>query len=304
MTISDLYIYPIKSLGGISVSEAVVEEAGFRHDRRFMLVTPDPNGGPALFITQRDNPRMALIDVAIRQEVLHVWHRDQPDNVLELPLKPTGDEQLTAVVWHDQAVDSITVSNGADRWFSTVLGQPCRLVFMPATTRRVVDPAYAHQDADGRPSAVSFADGYPYLLIGQASLDDLNRRLINGPAMAMARFRPNIVVRGSLPYEEDAWQQFRIGDTDFYGVKPCARCVLTTIDPATSQKGKEPLRTLATYRQWKHKILFGQNVLPGVVTSQTGVYSGVLRVGQEVNVLSRQEPWLAPPTLTTAERAL
>jgi uncharacterized protein YcbX len=108
----------------------------------------------------------------------------------------------------------------------------------------------------------------------------------------MLRFRPNIVVAGSLPYEEDAWQQFRIGDVEFFGVKPCARCVLTTIDPETGQKGREPLRTLATYRQWKHKILFGQNVL----AKPTGALTvGTLRVGQPVNVLQRQEPWLTPP---------
>lgn len=286
MTLSELRIYPIKSLGGISVPEAVIEEKGFQHDRRFMLVEPDGQ-----FITQRTNHQMALIDVAITDstgpgETLRVWHRSRPDDVLELPLEPNGDERLTAVVWHEQKVDSITVSPEADRWFSNALDKPCRLVFMPHSTRRPVDPAYDRPEAQDRPSAVSFADGYPYLLIGQASLDDLNQRLPQ--PVEMGRFRPNMVVSGSLPYDEDAWQQFRIGDMNFYGVKPCARCVLTTIDPATGQKGREPLHTLARYRQWKHKILFGQNVLADAGTS------GLLRVGQPVEIVSRVEPWLAP----------
>ncbi len=161
---------------------------------------------------------------------------------------------------------------------------------MPEATHREVEPEYADLDESGRLPAVSFADGYPYLLIGQASLDDLNQRLpIDSQSIEMLRFRPNIIVSGSLPYEEDSWHHFQIGDLNFYGVKPCARCVLTTIDPATGQKGKEPLRTLATYRQWKHKILFGQNVLPDSATT------GVLRVGQTIEVISRQEPWLAAP---------
>ena len=156
---------------------------------------------------------------------------------------------------------------------------------MPETTHRAVDPAYARQH-----DAVSFADGYPYLLIGQASLDNLNQRLAE--PITMHRFRPNIVVAGSAPYDEDAWQQFGVGDVAFYGVKPCARCVLTTIDPQTGQPGREPLRTLSTYRQWKHKILFGQNMLAKPADKRP---LGTLRVGQPVMVLERQEPWLAPP---------
>jgi uncharacterized protein YcbX len=283
MTITHLFIYPIKSLGGISVSEAVVEEKGFRHDRRFMLVTPSGD-----FMTQRTNHHMALIDVAIdSDQTLRVWHRNRPDNVLVLPLTVSPDasgETLSVSIWDDENVPAALVSPEADRWFSDALDKPCRLVFMPGSTRRAVDSTYDRPSAQGRPSAVSFADGYPYLLIGQASLNDLNQRLPQ--PIEMLRFRPNIVVSGGLPYDEDAWQQFRISDMNFYGVKPCARCVLTTIDPATGQKGREPLYTLAQYRQWKHKILFGQNVLADVSAN------GLLRVGQPVEIISRVEPWL------------
>lgn len=291
MILSDLRIYPIKSLGGISVSEAIVDEKGFRYDRRFMLVTPSGN-----FITQRTNPHMALVDVAIdqapKEATLRVWHRNQPEDVLTLPLTLSPDaagNTMSVSIWDSENVPAVLVSEEADQWFSKVLDLPCRLVFMPDSTRRTVDPAYDRHDAQGQASVVSFADGYPYLLIGQASLDDLNRRLPT--PIEMLRFRPNIIVSGSSPYDEDAWQQFRIGDMDFYGVKPCARCILTTIDPATGQKGREPLHTLTTYRRWKHKILFGQNVLPGPGSG------GLLRVGQPVEVVSRVEPWLAPPEL-------
>ena len=286
MTISELRIYPIKSLGGISVTEVVVEEKGFRHDRRFMLV--DPNGK---FMTQRTNHHMALIDVAIQNDSLRIWHRHRPEDVLKLPLSvPTESsvqnrETMLVTIWDDKDVPALIVSDEADRWFTSTLSTPCRLVFMPETTHRPVDPAYAREQ-----DAVSFADGYPYLVIGQASLDNLNQRLAE--PMAMLRFRPNIVVVDSSPNDEDAWNHFRVGGLDFYGVKPCARCVLTTVDPETGKQGKEPLRTLATYRQWKHKILFGQNLL----AKPTGeLVLGTLRVGQPIEVLSRQEPWLAPP---------
>lgn len=291
MTISELYIYPIKSLSGISVQEVIVEEKGFQHDRRFMLVTPDRNGGSGVFMTQRTNHQMALIDIAIlrsdvSEDTLRVWHRHRPDDVLELPLVvTTPTETILVSIWDSIDVPAVTVSDEADRWFSNVLGTDCRLVFMPETTHRAVDPTYALDN-----DAVSFADGYPYLLIGQASLDTLNQRLAE--PIPMLRFRPNVVVQGSSPYEEDSWAEFRVGDLDFYGVKPCARCVLTTIDPETGEQGKEPLRTLTTYRRWNSKILFGQNVL-AKSTGKTTL--GTLRVGQSIEVLTYQEAWLAPP---------
>ena len=284
MTISELYIYPIKSLGGISVVEAVVEPKSLRYDRRFMLVDTD-----GVFMTQRNNHQMALIDVAITGHTLRVWHRHQPADVLELPLElpiPSTDSATIPVdIWDSKGVPALPVSDEADRWFTKTIGKHCRLVFMPETTHRAVDPAYALNN-----DAVSFADGYPYLLIGQASLNDLNQRLTE--PITMRRFRPNIVVSDSTPYDEDAWHQFRVGGMDFYGVKPCARCVLTTIDPETGEAGKEPLKTLTTYRKWKTKILFGQNI---VVKPTDKLPIGTLRIGQPIEVLNRQVPWLDPP---------
>lgn len=266
--LKEIRIYPIKSLGGISLSEAAVELKGFRYDRRWMLVKPD-----GVFLTQRENTIMALVDVELTDQQLRVYHRHRPDDVLEIPLDQTTDEQLTAYVWDNQAVDSLVVSQEADDWFTRLLGLECRLVYMPENSLRPVDPKYAQPD-----DVVSFADGYPYLVISTDSLDELNRR-VEKP-LEMIRFRPNLVVEGVLPHDEDTWYRFQIGDLLFFGVKPCARCVLTTIDPETSQKGKEPLKTLATYRRLDNKILFGQNVL-----AET---PGMLRVGDPVQVLERR----------------
>lgn len=273
--LKEIWIYPIKSLGGISLSEALVEQKGFQYDRRWMLV--EPNG---TFLTQRENTVMALVKVELTAHSLRVYHRHRPDDVLDIPLDQTTDEALTAYVWDNQAVDARVVSPQADAWFSRLLGFPCRLVYMPENSLRPVDPKYAQPD-----DVVSFADGFPYLVISSDSLDELNRRA--GESLEMIRFRPNLVVEGVSPHDEDTWYHFQIGDLTFYGVKPCARCVLTTIDPETAQKGKEPLKTLATYRRLDKKILFGQNVL-----AET---AGTLRVGQPVTVLERRPARLPFP---------
>ena len=266
--LKEIRIYPIKSLGGISLSEAVVEPKGFRYDRRWMLVKPD-----GTFLTQRENTVMALVEVELTDRHLRVYHRHRPDDVLEIPLEKTTEESLTAYVWDYQAVDSLVVSPEADEWFSRLLGFPCRLVYMPDDSLRPVDPKYAQPD-----DVVSFADGFPYLVISTDSLDELNRR-VEQP-LEMIRFRPNLVVEGVLPHDEDTWYHFKIGELTFFGVKPCARCVLTTIDPESGQKGKEPLKTLATYRKLDSKILFGQNVLAAT--------TGLLRVGDPVTILEQR----------------
>jgi len=143
---------------------------------------------------------------------------------------------------------------------------------MPEATRREIDPKYAQNG-----EAVSFADGYPYLIISQGSLDDLNSRLTE--PITMTRFRPNLVVSDCPAYDEDTWLDFHLGDIPFYGPKPCARCVLTTIDPDTGQTGKEPLRTLTSYRNRNNKILFGQNAI--------AKSTGVLRVGDTITMLEK-----------------
>jgi len=287
-TISQLLLYPVKSLGAISVSEAIVETRGFRHDRRFMLVKPiinDDGFAAGLMMTQREHTEMALVDVAFGEhETLRFWHRNTPNDVLAVPLTParTG-EVLVVNVWDSADFVAPTVSKEADEWFSRVLQTPCRLVYMTDTTERTITSRYRQPD-DHNPSAmVSFADGFPYLTASLESLAELNRRLEE--PVEMARFRPNIVVEGANgPHDEDAWAHFRVGELDFYSVKPCVRCVMTTIDPQTAQKGKEPLKTLGTYRRVENKILFGQNVMASA--------EGVVRVGDNIEVLKRMETWI------------
>lgn len=248
MLLSEIWIYPIKSLGGIALREAVVEERGLQYDRRWMLV--DTNGK---FITQRKVHEMALIDVALETGGLKVTHRSFAHDPLFIPFEPTVSEPIQVQVWDDE-VEAVTVSGEADRWFSRYLSQSVRLVKMPEQTIRLVDTRYAENE-----EPVSFADGYPLMVISQASLDELNTRLPE--PVSMRRFRPSIVIQGTPPHGEDAWIDFQIGTASFKAVKPCARCVLTTIDPTTGQTGPEPLKTLATYRNQNGKILFGMNLL-------------------------------------------
>lgn len=289
MNLKSITLYPIKSLGGVSVQSAEVEAKGLRFDRRYMLVTPSADGQSGAFITQRTNHHMALIDVAmdVPGNRLRVWHCHAPDDVLTLPLVPTHvlGGTLPVDIWGSEGVSARLVSEEADAWFSRVLGKPCRLVYMPDETRRTVTSSrvYAPADAD---RVVSFADGLPILIATQASLNELNRRA--EADLSMARFRPNLVVEGLCwPHDEDTWHTFQLGAGTFYGVKPCIRCVLTTIDPTTGERGKEPLKTLATYRRHGNDILFGENVMPApAAIGQT------IRVGDPLTVLQRKEPWL------------
>ncbi|WP_428654211.1 MOSC domain-containing protein [Runella sp.] len=269
LILSEIFIYPVKSLGPISLSNAEVEERGLRHDRRWLII--DDNNR---FVTQRQYPNMALIEVKIMENGLQLRHRTRDLSTLLVPFQPETFDLITVTVWDDQ-IEAVIVNDASNRWLTEALGFSARLVYQPDTSPRPADPKYAPFEAN-----VSFADGYPFLVIGQSSLDDLNTRLPE--PVSMRRFRPNLVFEGGLPYDEDQWYEFSIGDIVFYGVKPCARCILTTVDPEKGEfAGKEPVKTLSTYRKRNNKIFFGQNLL----TAQTGV----LKVGDEINVVSRKE---------------
>ncbi len=244
--LSELYVYPIKSLGGVRLDRATVEPRGLQHDRRWMLVDAQNQ-----FLTQRKYARMALVKTELGETGLRITAPGQDE--LRVPYGAHTGEKLQVTVW-DDTCPALAVGAEADRWFTEAIGFPCRLVYMPPDTHRPVDERYARSD-----DAVSFADAYPFLVIGEASLVNLNARLVE--PVPINRFRPNFVVRGAAPFAEDTWGHFRIGESYFYGVKPCARCVMTTIDQETAQKGREPLQTLATYRAANNKILFGQNSL-------------------------------------------
>lgn len=268
LTLTDLYIYPIKSLGGIPLTEAVVEPRGLRYDRRWLLIDEQYR-----FMTQRTDATLALLTVALDGDALVVRHRaNSALGALRVPLTEPTSAPINVVIWAD-TLPARPVSSVADAWFSAALSRSVRLVYMPDTTRRPADPGRAPADA-----IVSFADVYPFLILGQAALDELNARLAaeGEEPVPVNRFRPNFVFRGGAAHAEDQWDDFRIGEVPFRGVKPCARCVVTTIDQQTAQVGKEPLRTLSTYRRDGAKVLFGQNVVPRG--------PGMVRVGEEVVV--------------------
>lgn len=247
ISLSEIWIYPIKSLGGIRLQRARVLEKGLEFDRRWMLVD-DQNR----FITQREHPNLALFQLAINDDHLSILHQATQETA-HFSIKTNSKHIEKAIIWDDE-VQSVEVDKQLSLWFSNQLRMKCRLMFFPETNSRSVDKKFASKNEN-----VSLADGYPFLIIGQASLDDLNSRL--QIPVTMQRFRPNFVFTGGDPYEEDHWKNFTIGNVKFIGVKNCSRCVLTTVDPATGEKGAEPLKTLASYRKHNNKIFFGQNLL-------------------------------------------
>jgi uncharacterized protein len=248
LQVSALYIYPIKSLGGIALQQTELTDRGLKHDRRWLLVDDQH-----VFLTQRKHPAMALLQVALTDGGLSVFPKNEPSNQLVIPFINAPAEAITVTIWDDTCTGWL-ISKTIDDWFTAQLGTPCHLVYMPDEALRAVDKKYATNN-----EITSFSDGYPILLISQASLDDLNQRL--PVPVPMDRFRPNIVITGSAPYAEDELTLFSINNLRFAGVKLCARCVLTTIDQATGEAGKDPLKTLAGYRTRNNKVLFGQNLL-------------------------------------------
>jgi uncharacterized protein YcbX len=256
--ITQLYIYPIKSLAGIEVTKTALDTTGLQYDRRWMLVDAQNR-----FISQREFHLLCLFQTALTPTGIRVEYNGDS---IEIPLCIADGNIVTVTIW-DDTVKAISAHHIINEWFSTQLGQAVTLVYMPGDTRRSVDPAYAIQDA-----MVSFADGYPLLCIGEQSLQLLQSKIPE--RMSMSRFRPNIVFSGGAAHCEDSWTTFYINQLRFKGVKPCGRCVITTIDPDTGKAAAEPLRTLATYRNQHNKILFGQNVLAPT--------QGTIEVGMEI----------------------
>jgi MOSC domain-containing protein len=264
MHVSELHVYPLKSARGIPLGEMLLDGRGPTGDRRWMLVNP-----AGTVLSQRDLPRMALIAVASGAPELVCTAPGMPP--LRVPAPAAGSTQrISAQLW-DDSVDVQLAADTAHAWFSQFLGVPCRLVYQPDDAFRQVNRFYAAKGV-----GVSLADGFPLLLIAQASLDDLNRRLEH-PA-EMRRFRPNLVVSGSEPLAEDGWRRICVGEVEFSLVKPCARCSIPTVDPETGEFGREPMRTLATYRRRGSDVFFGWNVVHAA--------PGTIRVGDPVVVLA------------------
>jgi uncharacterized protein YcbX len=264
--VAALTVYPVKSCAGVPLDRAPVTATGFELDRGFMVVDADGR-----FVSQRSEPRLALIRVTVLAGAIRLEAPGHPQ--LELPLEVDAGRRRV-VVWDDE-VEAARAGDDADRWVSDWLRRPCALVRMPAQTERPVAAAYA-----GTGCRVGFADGFPFLLLSEASLEGLNARLER--PLPMDRFRPNLVVTGCELHAEDGWRRIRIGEVVLRAVKPCARCTITTVDQRTAERRREPLRTLARYRRSGRNVLFGQNL---VHESR-----GEIRVGDPVEILETQPP--------------
>lgn len=249
--ISQLWIYPIKSLPGISLKQSKLFSKGLENDRSFMLV--DSNN---VFLSQRKLPKMALISVSIEKHGLRVTHKSMPAMIIPwINQEVEALESIKVKVWQDEC-DALHINTAIDNWFSEALGIDCQLVYLPDESLRYVDKNFAKNNEQTR-----FSDGFPLLLIGEESLNELNSRL--DKKLTMRSFRPNIVVSDCEAYAEDSWNKFTINQSKFSAVKPCSRCIVTTIDPDTAEKSldREPLKTLQKYRKRDRKVFFGQNIL-------------------------------------------
>jgi len=246
--VSGLSIYPVKSCAEVSLDSTKVENFGLKNDRRWMIV--DEHG---VMLTQRKISKMCLIKVEVVNGGLILA---APAMTLLNINQPAG-EKKNVTVWHDQC-QAYDAGDEAAKWLSHFLSIKCRLVYFPDDEFRQVDINYAQQG-----EMTAFSDGFPLLLISQASLDDLNSKLSN--EITMNRFRPNIVVKGCKPFAEDAWKNIRIGDITFRIVKPCSRCVIPNINIETAEREDEPLKTLTSYRKRDNKIFFGQNIIANSV---------------------------------------
>ncbi|MFD9225051.1 MOSC domain-containing protein [Streptomyces sp. NPDC060064] len=265
-----IHVHPVKSVAGYAPGEAAVEPWGLAGDRRWTLIDSS-----AKVVTQRQQPRLALA----RAETL-------PDGGIRLtapgrePLSVAVPEPMgtTTVEIFQDKVEMVPVDGQVDAWFSDYLGAEVRLVHLddPAH-RRPIDPEYA------RPGeTVNLGDGYPLLVTTLASLDALNSLIAQGDhadegPLPMNRFRPNVVVDGAAPWAEDDWKRIAIGEATFRVARPCGRCVITTTDQHTAERGKEPLRTLARHRRFGDRLVFGQCLVPE--------RTGYIRVGDAVTVV-------------------
>jgi uncharacterized protein len=274
LRLTALYLYPVKSCRGLAVASAAVDAHGLVGDRRFLVV--DAEGR---FLTQRAHPRMALIETALTKNELVLSSLNHGSVRVPFQPKTQNAKPKTVTVWKD----TVTADDCGDEpaaWLSDFLSLPCRLVQAGAAYSRPLPARKLPSPLAQGPSPaheVSFADGYPFLIILEESLADLNTRL--GTPLPMNRFRPNLVVAGAAPYAEDTWGRFRIGSVVFHGATRCGRCVIITTDQFTAARGPEPLRTLATYRRDADgTVMYGRNLVHETKT-------GRLAVGDAVELL-------------------
>jgi len=263
-TISQLFVYPVKSLPGIALQEARLSPEGIAWDRYWMLTHPDGQ-----FITQREIPALVFFRIKLEEEGISVNH-PKASQPLFIPFKREEGGKPIQVHLFGNPLSAAIERAEINDWFSNLLGIPVYLTYLPKEPGRRVKN---HPDAP-----VHFPDSSPYLFLGEEALHLLNNKLEN--QIGIERFRPNVVFSGGAAHDEDLWQSIEIGDQYFEAVKSCARCKITTNDPASGVFGKEPLHTLATYRRTDQKILFGRYLKP-INKSHTS-----LKIGDEIVVTS------------------
>ncbi len=268
--LASIHIYPLKAARGVDLDHALVEPWGLAGDRRWLLV--DEAGR---FISQREEPALARVVARYAGPggAISVSADGHGETSFAAPAPETGAEMLSVTVWSSTVLAAVA-GKGAGKWFSAFLDRTVRLVYLDDPARRPVDPGY------GKPGdVVNFADGYPLLLTSTGSLDELAGWLAEtgAPPVPMNRFRPNVVVTGAEPWAEDRWGRVKIGDVCFRVAKPCGRCVVTTIDQRTGERGSQPLKMLGRRRRFGPQLVFGQNLIPEG--------PGIIRAGDPLQVL-------------------
>ncbi|UTN05903.1 MOSC domain-containing protein [Flavobacterium bizetiae] len=257
-SVKEIYIYPIKSLAGISCQNALAEEMGFENDRRWMLIDAENQ-----MITQREHRIMSQFYPQISDGKISITFQDQKH---EFSIDEHLENSITVNVWDDKS-EVIEVNKSTSKWFSEHLGFECKLVKIIKNGDRKHESSKLKETFN-----VSLADGYPYLMIGSQSLDFLNEKLAD--KITVLRFRPNIVISSQSPHEEDDFTTFKIGEVQFKNVKPCGRCIMVNNDPDNGKLKKEPLKTLSKYRNVNNSVLFGTNIV--------SLNSGIINVGDEI----------------------
>ncbi len=260
--VTSLHIYPVNSLKGIDVSRLDIEINGPRYDRRWTLV--DEEGE---FLSLRQIPKLSQLGVEILPGKLLIRAKSVPP----LVVKEQGKKTERTVALRSDSVAVYDEGDEAAEWFEEVIGRKCRLVHFSDEAMHQVNQKYVRSSEDH----VAFSDSYPILITSGASLGDLNFKLSS--PVSMNRFRPNIVISGCEPYEENSWKLIRVGSLILSCVKPCSRCIAINVDYSTGERGDEPLKTLEGYRKDGDKIVFGENCIHQAV--------GTISVGDEVEVL-------------------
>ena len=266
MRLASIHIYPMKAARAVDLDESFVEPWGLAGDRRWLLVDEDGR-----FISQREEPSLARVVVTCRPGGIHVSADGR--TALAIAEPQAGAAVAKVTVWSSTLL-AAEAGPAADAWFSAYLGGPVRLVYLDDPTRRPVDPQYGRNG-----DVVTFADGYPLLLTSAGSLGQLGDWLAADGEIPvpMTRFRPSVVVAGAPPWAEDGWRRIRIGAVPFRVAKPCGRCVVTTTDQITGDRGRQPLKMLGQRRRFGKELVFGQNLIPDS--------GGMIRIGDPVEIL-------------------